>query len=100
MKKIILASMIGLFSTVSFAAAIKPVACKDFPMIQVKQSVQQIAPEMKWEDTSCKIVATKTVFPKKVGTGKIEFNPAMQISVYENGQLKVMCVPGLVCKLW
>jgi len=104
MKKIkiflILLFCIG-YSSISFANNTKPLMCKNFHGFpEIKQKIISIDKTFRWDSTDCKIVGTKSIFPGKNKNGMVVFKSGLQIFVYNNYQLKFICLPGWICKAW
>lgn len=78
----------------------KPVACKEFQILEIRQPIKALDQNFQWNNPDCSIVATKSVFPKKDKNGKNQFEKGVQIFIYEDNQLKFICLPGWICKSW
>lgn len=90
-----------IFSLPLFANVIKPFECKNFPGLhRIKSPIHALDQTFAWDNPSCKIVATKSVFPRKNKNGIMQFEKGLQLFVYQNEQLKFICLPGWICKSW
>jgi hypothetical protein len=81
----------------AFAANTMPIVCKDFKglSLEVKKQIISLNDKFDWNNPNCKIVATKSIFPKKD-----KFEKGMQLFIYQDYQLKFICLPGWACKSW
>ena len=101
LKNIVLV-LIGM--AVSFpvlADTLKPLACKKiktFP--EVEQKIELLDKQFSFDSQDCKLVATKSLFPKKDEDGVMKFEKGLQLFIYQNNELKFICLPGWVCKAW
>lgn len=90
-----------VYSLSAFADNIKPINCKDFQGFpEIKQKIISIDKAFNLDDTNCKIVGTKSIFPRKNKNGLMQFETGLQIFLYDDYQLKFICLPGWICKPW
>jgi len=89
--------LIGItFSLPTFAANVKPILCKNFHgLLEIKKQIISLDDKFEWNNPNCKIVGTKSIFPRKS-----KFEKGLQLFVYQDYQLKFICLPGWVCKSW
>lgn len=94
--------IIGLaFSSPILANNERPITCKDFHSpLEVKQQIILLDQKFQWDNPGCKIVGTKSIFPRKDKNRIIQFKNGLQLFIYQNNQLKFICLPGWVCKSW
>jgi hypothetical protein len=83
-----------------FANNEKPITCKDFRTLEIRQPIKTLDQNFQWDSPNCKIVATKSIFPKKDKNGNNQFEKGLQIFIYQDNQLKFICLPGWTCKSW
>ena len=89
------------FSLSVFANSANPMICKDVQgFSEVKQKINTMDKSFHWNSPSCRIVGTKSIFPRKNDKGVMQFEPGLQLFVYEDYQLKFICLPGWTCKPW
>jgi len=89
------------YSFSSSAANVKMMTCKHSEGFrEIKPQITAIAKSFQWQSATCKIVMTKSAFPRKNESGNVTFEKGLQIFVYDNNQLKFICLPGWVCKPW
>jgi len=95
-KNIVLMLLAMTISFSAFAAHEKLIACKDLAVLsQVKQRINKLDQQFQWESPSCRIVETRSLFPRQ---GR--FEKGVQLFIYQNDQLKFICLPGWVCRAW
>jgi|SRR5579862_6735711 len=82
------------------AGSTKPINCKDFPGISEIKKIISIDKGFHWDAPNCKIVATKSIFPRQNHNGIMKFGKGLQLFLYDDYQLKFICLPGWVCKQW
>ena len=105
-KVISLILLTGITLSMSvFANNSKPFAynrvCKDFKWFpEVKEKISSLDEKFEWNNPDCKILYTKTLLPRKDESGKFHFEKGLQLFVYQNYQLKFICLPGWICKAW
>lgn len=100
-KIISLMLLIGItFSLPAFSTNVKPILCKDFQWLEIKKQIISLDDKFEWNNPNCKIVGTKSIFPRKDKLGKMQFEKGLQLLVYQNYKLKFICLPGWVCKSW
>ena len=93
--------LIGMaLSFSSYANIEKPIVCKDFHILEIRQQIEALDKQFQWDSPSCELVGTKSIFPRKDKKGIIQFEKGLQLFVYQNRQLKFICLPGWVCKYW
>src|ERR1700722_14768969 len=97
-KNILLVFLISsAFSLPAFSAGLKPIVCKDLRGLiglALRQQVSFADRKFDWNNADCKIIGTKSIFPKKDKLGKVQFEKGLQLFVYQNYKLKFMCLPG------
>lgn len=99
--KTCLVVLIGALSFSAFADNEKLVPCKNFNSLsQVIEQIKSLDQTFQWSSPNCKIVATKSIFPKKEKDGTTQFERGIQLLIYQNNELKFVCLPGWVCKSW
>lgn len=100
--KIIILMIIGITCSFPiFANNTKPIACKDFHAFsEIRQQINSLDQAFQWDNPSCKIVGIKSIFPRKNKNGVMQFEKGLQLFVYQDYQLKFICLPGWVCKAW
>jgi len=89
-----------IFTSLGFANNAQPIACKDLHDLEIKPKIQTFDKKFQWNNSNCQIVGTKSVFLKKDKNGVIHFEKGLQLFIYQNKQLKFICLPGWVCKPW
>lgn len=97
-KTVLLTLLIGIiFSFSVFEVNAEPIICKDFKglFVDVKKQINFLDNKFDWNNPNCKIVATKSVFPKNT-----KFETGLQLFIYQDNQLKFICLPGWICKSW
>jgi hypothetical protein len=99
-KSLILLFGVAL-SISAYAHTSKSITCKDFQGLQdLKQKIISLDEKFDWNSSDCKIVGTRSTFPKKDNHGKFKFENGLQVFVYQDYQLKFICLPGWLCKTW
>ena len=84
-----------------FASDPTPYVCKDFKWFpEAKEKISSLDDKFEWNNPDCKIIASKTLLAKKDESGKFHFEKGLQLFVYQNYQLKFICLPGWICKAW
>lgn len=84
-----------------FANDIRPITCKEFQTpLEVQQKINKLDQKFEWNNLNCKIIATKSIFPKKYHNEDFKYEKGFQIFVYQDDQLKFICLPGWICKKW
>lgn len=89
--------LIGItFSFSTFAANVKPVSCKNVQgLLEIKKQIISLDNKFEWDNPNCKIIGTHSVFPRKN-----KFEKGLQLFVYQDYQLKFICLPSWACKAW
>ena len=88
------------YSLSVFANNTQPITCQKFQLHGIEQKINKLDEKFQWNDASCKIVATKSIFPRKDENSKFKYEKGMQVFVYQNYELKFICLPGWNCKAW
>ena len=89
------------YPIISYANPIKLHLCKDFPGFhEIKRTIASIDKTFRWDTTDCKIIGTKSIFPRKNKNGLMGFATGLQLFIYNNYQLKFICLPGWICHPW
>jgi len=92
--------MISLLATSAVAAANNIISCKDWQFEPMKQKISKYDQNFNWNNPDCKVIASKSLFPKRNNLGNFKFEKGIQAFVYVNNDLKYICLPGWVCKTW
>jgi hypothetical protein len=89
------------YSLTSFADSAKVINCKNSQGFgEIKQKILSIDKTFQWDNANCKMVGIQSLFPKKNDNGVVKFEKGLQVFVYDNDQLKFICLPGWVCNSW
>lgn len=93
--------LIGMaYSLTVFADGTNPITCSDFQVpLEIKQRISSFNQKFQWNNSNCKIVATKSIFPKEKNN-VLAYERGFQVFIYQDDQLKYICLPGWVCKAW
>lgn len=85
----------------AFGSSVKPITCKDFQGFhEIKQKIISMDKTLHWDSKNCKVVGTKSIFPRKNKNGLMQYEKGLQVFLYDDNQLKFICLPGWVCKPW
>ena len=83
------------------------ISCQKFfetsEFVDVKKSLKENFPKLQTNSDLCQIVIAKTLFPKRNNKGVVSPSIGLQISLYQNNTLSLICIPGeskMVCKKW
>jgi len=100
-KNLLIILFTMMLSSAVFAYNEKPIVCKDLHgLSNVKQSIKKLDKKFNWNSSNCKIVGTKSIFPRKNSKKTVSFTSGIQLFIYRNNQLKFICLPGWTCKAW
>jgi hypothetical protein len=102
MKSLIITLVLILFPFSLFAYDKQPVMCRNlhFEVENLKAKVNSIDQNVKWNSQNCKVVYTRSLFPRNQKNGTVRFEHGLELFFYQDNQLKVICIPGWECRKW